>query len=72
MAVCKSNSLISLSQTRQSMQTSSERATAENVRMVLRAGFQKMLSNMQKLRENDPAAAAATAVELRKLAKVAS
>ena len=54
------------------MQTSSERATAENVRMVLRNGFQKMLSNMQKQREVDPAAVQATAGELRKLAKVAA
>ena len=40
--------------------------------MVLRNGFQKMLSNMQKQREDEPAAVAATAGELRKLAKVAS
>ncbi len=52
------------------MQNPSERATAENVRMLLRNGFQRMLSNMQKQREEEPAALTATAEELRKLTKV--
>lgn len=40
--------------------------------MALRNGFQRMLSSMQKQREDEPAALAATAEELRKLSKVNS
>ena len=52
------------------VQSLSEKATAEGVRMSLRQGLHRMLDNMQKEREHEPARVVAMADELKMLCKV--
>ena len=52
------------------LQSTSEKQTAEQVRMCLRRGVHRMLDNMQQQRELEPSNVAAMVAELNRLKEV--